>query len=56
MSSNRDNQSAANEFNMSLSPKNSVPDICIKTGHKFSNLFPMIGYCEQCSARVFVGK
>lgn len=40
---------------MPQSPKTLVPDICIKTGHKFSNLLPMLGYCEQCSVRVFVG-
>lgn len=37
------------------SPKPLVPDICVKTGHNFSNLLPMLGYCEQCSVRVFVG-
>jgi len=52
----RDIQSAANGLTLSQSPKPVVPDICIKTGHKFSNLLPMLGYCEQCSVRVFVGK
>ncbi|XP_050536227.1 kinase suppressor of Ras 2 [Daktulosphaira vitifoliae] len=55
MSPNRNIQTAANGFSMPQSPKSSVPDICIKTGHKFSNLLPMFGYCDQCSVRVFVG-
>lgn len=55
MSPNRDFQSATNGLTMPQSPKPLVPDICIKIGHKFSNLLPMLGYCEQCSVRVFVG-
>lgn len=51
----RDIQSATNGLTLPQSPKPVVPDICIKTGHKFSNLLPMLGYCEQCSVRVFVG-
>lgn len=52
---NRDIQSTTNGLTTPQSPKPVVPDICIKTGHKFSNLLPMLGYCEQCSVRVFVG-
>lgn len=55
MSPNRDIQSATNGLTIPQSPKPLVPDICVKTGHKFSNLLPMLGYCEQCSVRVFVG-
>lgn len=55
MSPNRDFQSATNGLTMPQSPKSLVPDICAKTGHKFSNLLPMLGYCDQCSVRVFVG-
>lgn len=55
MSPNRDIQSATNGITIPQSPKSVVPDICVKTGHKFSNLLPMLGYCEQCSVRVFVG-
>lgn len=55
VSPNRDIQSATNGLTIPQSPKSVVPDICVKTGHKFSNLLPMLGYCEQCSVRVFVG-
>lgn len=55
MNPNRDSQSTTNGLITPQSPKPVVPDICIKTGHKFSNLLPMLGYCEQCSVRVFVG-
>lgn len=55
MSPNIDIQSATNGLIIPQSPKPLVPDICVKTGHKFSNLLPMLGYCEQCSVRVFVG-
>lgn len=55
MSPSRDIQSATNGLTMPQSPKPLVPDICIKIGHKFSNLLPMLGYCEQCSVRIFVG-
>lgn len=54
--SNRDIQSTINGLRtIPQSPKLLVPEICVKTGHKFSNLHPMLGYCEQCSVRVFVG-
>lgn len=55
MSPNRDIQSSTNGLTIPHSPKSVVPDICVNTGHKFSNLLPMLGYCEQCSVRVFVG-
>jgi len=55
MSPNRDVQSSTNGLTIPHSPKSVVPDICVNTGHKFSNLLPMLGYCEQCSVRVFVG-
>lgn len=55
MSPNKEIQSATNGLTIPQSPKPLVPDICVKTGHKFSNLLPMLGYCEQCSVRVFVG-
>lgn len=55
VSPNRDIQSATNGLIIPHSPKPLVSDICVKTGHKFSNLLPMLGYCEQCSVRVFVG-
>ncbi|KAL4091753.1 hypothetical protein QTP88_026395 [Uroleucon formosanum] len=45
----------SNGLSTPQSPKPLVPDICVKTGHNFSNLLPMLGYCEQCSVRVFVG-
>lgn len=54
-SPNRDIQYATNGLTMPQSPKPLVPDICIKTGHKFSNFLPMFGYCKQCSERVLVG-
>lgn len=55
MSPNRDIQSSTNGLAIPHSPKSVVPDICVNIGHKFSNLLPMLGYCEQCSVRVFVG-
>lgn len=55
MSPNRDVQLATNGLTMPQSPKPLVPEICNKIGHKFSNLFPMLGYCDQCNERVFVG-
>lgn len=55
MSPIRDIQSATNGLTVPQSPKSLVPDNCLKTGHKFSNLLPMLGCCEQCSVRVFVG-
>lgn len=55
MSPSRNIQSATNGLTVPQSPKSFVPDVCVNVSHKFSNLLPMIGYCEQCSVRVFVG-
>lgn len=55
MSPIRDIQPVTNGLTVPQSPKSLVPDNCLKTGHKFSNLLPMLGCCEQCSVRVFVG-
>lgn len=54
-SPSRNIQLATNGLTVPQSPKSFVPDVCGNVSHKFSNLLPMIGYCELCSVRVFVG-